>query len=484
MSGQRPALSLLAVLQAALVLGFTVVRDTESPMPILWPTATVPMVLQQDGSDDIDDGSDLEAIRAAMAAWNAVTDSAATLQDGGMDASRADGDDGVNRVVFVESNWPGGASGAGALTSRYRDTNGNPDLWYEADILMNGQDYTWATDGTIHAYDIQSIAAHEFGHVLGLNHAAHPEATMFFAGHRGTTHARTLTEDDANGVRYLFPSNTFACHNDGDCPAMIGFYGGSHLRLRCDTGDCVSGRAPYGAACFANADCESDICLLDPEGPPPTDPGFCTLGCSAGSCPWGDLCADTNGSMLCLLGRVNCWDVRPASNPDSPDCPGANNYCIGDVDGRYRCRVTCVDDANCGAVAGARCHDPIDADTPGFCREPGSVVEGACDSPLDCQTLVCATDPSGNGACVPGQGWQDGGPWPSDDGDGGGGAGVDGNGGDSDGLSSGGGWTSTGSTSRVSPQRSGCSCSASSPAWLLIGWLSLTCARRRAKRRL
>jgi hypothetical protein len=64
----------------------------------------------------------------------------------------------------------------------------------ETDISFNNS-YSWKTDGT--DYDVQSVAAHELGHSLGIHHTevtSTPRPTMY-ASYFGTT-GRTLETDD------------------------------------------------------------------------------------------------------------------------------------------------------------------------------------------------------------------------------------------------------------------------------------------------
>src|SRR5205085_1635332 len=111
-----------------------------------------------------------------------------------------------NRITFVESGWSPAADGAVAVTERQRNTGVSPQRFTEADILLNGEDESWATDGNVHRYDVQTTVTHELGHALGLQHSARPEATMYFAARPGVTFARNLAPDDVAGVCFLYPS--------------------------------------------------------------------------------------------------------------------------------------------------------------------------------------------------------------------------------------------------------------------------------------
>jgi len=68
----------------------------------------------------------------------------------------------------------------------------------EADIQFD-QAETWSETETVpvDAYDVESVALHELGHVLGLNHASYP-AVMYGSMALGTN-KRVLTQDDVNG---------------------------------------------------------------------------------------------------------------------------------------------------------------------------------------------------------------------------------------------------------------------------------------------
>jgi len=380
----------LGVLLLALpALGFSVMRDPSTTAPLAWGSPSVTMVLQQDGASDVSDGTDLDAARMALAAWGQPACTNFSFHDGGLSAMGGASQDGVNRISFVES-WTE-AAGIVALTKQIRRTDVTPQRFIEADIIVNQQDFTWATNGDLHAYDVQSVLAHELGHVAGLSHSQDLEATMYFAYRTSLTANRTLAADDIAGVCYVYPAATFTCSTDADCPLYFGaYFGGSDVRLRCSAGNCVVGSVGYGQACSADVDCQSGICFKPLDGAPPIEPGFCTQSCTASpsTCPGGDFCApDVVGvrGNLCYLDRVDC-------ERDS-DCAshGSYWYCLRDLDAKYRCRHTCLLDSHCSAISGAICHGAIDAGSPGFCREPGNKADGDdCSNGLECQSLYCS----------------------------------------------------------------------------------------------
>lgn len=377
---RRPLLLLVAALPG---LGFNVVRDVGGDGPIVFLNPTVTLELHQAGSADVSDGSDLQALRYAMEAWNQVPCSAFRFVDGGTGTSRDIGEDGVNRIAFLESNWPGYASGAAAFTLRERVSD-TPDRWTEFDILINGQDTGWATDGNPHRPDIQSTVVHELGHGLGLQHASHPAASMYFSVRLGTTFARTLHPDDAAGACYLYPASAFSCGSDADCPLLHGSYGGGNYRARCEQGACVPGPAStFGTGCFEPGHCASGICLIDPLNPPSSEPGFCTESCSEASCPEGSYCGSTANGPRCIVGREDC-------SVDA-DCGGPPNVCARQLDGRFVCQRLCLRNSACAVVPGAVCHGGTGENPAGFCRVPGPSSAGTpCQHGLECASLNCS----------------------------------------------------------------------------------------------
>jgi hypothetical protein len=95
----------------------------------------------------------------------------------------------------------------------------------EADIVLNGV-FPWsvAPDGESGRFDVESIALHEIGHLVGLSHSLLGE-TELTAGRRrvigsaaamfpiafsaGVVEGRTLRADDIAGVSDLYPDNGF-----------------------------------------------------------------------------------------------------------------------------------------------------------------------------------------------------------------------------------------------------------------------------------
>ena len=107
-------------------------------------------------------------------------------------------------VIFGQA--PGNAI---AVTYTWRWSTGE----YESDTVFSNR-VPWAvipvtSDGcneSFAAYDLQSIATHEFGHIYGLDHPAGDRfATMYAYGYTGETLKQTLAASDSAGIAVLYP---------------------------------------------------------------------------------------------------------------------------------------------------------------------------------------------------------------------------------------------------------------------------------------
>ncbi len=184
--------------------------------------------LNDDGSDDLTDGSELDAFRRAFATWDAVDQSDARFTK--LDATSKGvtdifndnglaGRDKLNLVAWVESNWQEPASLLALTFTYYVDASGKI---LEDDIIMNGVDYTWTTSDAGVQSDVEGIAAHEIGHAFGLGHSVDTEATMFASASNGETKKRDLAQDDIDGIIYLYPPGCCKRHVGHDLLAALG----------------------------------------------------------------------------------------------------------------------------------------------------------------------------------------------------------------------------------------------------------------------
>lgn len=112
----------------------------------------------------------------------------------------------------IRYGWVDGANGFIAETQWWHDSNGNINkIEVEYDSYENW--YTGSGSPGSNQYDLRSVAVHELGHALGLNHTQSmphcpgnsADATMCESVSIGSTYWRSLAGDDRDGVDDLYP---------------------------------------------------------------------------------------------------------------------------------------------------------------------------------------------------------------------------------------------------------------------------------------
>lgn len=99
----------------------------------------------------------------------------------------------------VVSYYNLGVGGPTGRTQPYVYTGTN--FLSRIDIVINSA-YTWSTSEPCPStsYDIESTLAHEFGHGAGVNHSTYNTSTMWYGASKGSTHKRSLEQDDKNAI--------------------------------------------------------------------------------------------------------------------------------------------------------------------------------------------------------------------------------------------------------------------------------------------
>ncbi len=140
------------------------------------------------------------AMQSAATTWSAVPGAAFRFVYGGTSPSadvrnHANG----NSDLYFDSTLPPFGY---ALTYAFET---GADI-VERDIAFNGA-LTWSTTGSpASAPDVETVALHELGHVLGLMHESGKPSVMKPGGDP-SLQQRTLLEDDRDGVRFLYPAS-------------------------------------------------------------------------------------------------------------------------------------------------------------------------------------------------------------------------------------------------------------------------------------
>jgi MYXO-CTERM domain-containing protein len=183
-------------------------------------------------------------------------------------------------LSWEESRWPGPQSYYGDVNSTIAVTLlsfANDCTIAEAPILFNAVGFRFtdqcnasscASGGT----DLQSVATHEIGHLLGLDHS-NINGTTMYAYNLGGDQGRSLHQDDINGVCALY-NQACGCQTNAQCAAGEQCVGGQCQRpsctqtgcdpgLVCDagSGDCITPPCTSDAQCGADYQCSGGRCV-------------------------------------------------------------------------------------------------------------------------------------------------------------------------------------------------------------------------------
>ena len=145
----------------------------------------------------------VETLRSAADAWR--DQSAADFRfvlEGTTTRGGFNGNDGVNSISWVNSD------GGDALAATVINFVGIRMTAFDIVLFArtSGSQNRWsgARDPAFGTIDIAGVAAHEFGHALGLDHTNIREATMFPAVTNRGLELRTLHSDDIAGVESIY----------------------------------------------------------------------------------------------------------------------------------------------------------------------------------------------------------------------------------------------------------------------------------------
>lgn len=161
-----------------------------------------------------------DAVASAFGTWEAVETADNTSEFVGFTNARPNDEDGLTVIGFEDRPDQDRTLGA---TSFLVDTITGEIV--EAEIFLNSTfDWSVASNGESDRFDVESIALHEIGHLLGLGHSALGETELSDGGRRviaaesamfpiafssGSVVGRTLRADDIAGISDTYPNNQF-----------------------------------------------------------------------------------------------------------------------------------------------------------------------------------------------------------------------------------------------------------------------------------
>jgi len=171
--------------------GYVLSGPTWASGPVLYYVNTTNM--------DLPDAVIPPALAIGANAWSTQTRASFRFQYAGTSTVTTNTNDGINVVMFRN------ASSGSAIATTYWWSNGSHII--DADIVFwdGGFQFFTGSTGCSNGFYIEDIAAHEFGHALGLGHSTVASATMYPSVSTCATGNRTLDPDDIAGVEALYP---------------------------------------------------------------------------------------------------------------------------------------------------------------------------------------------------------------------------------------------------------------------------------------
>jgi len=166
---------------------------------VRWATIPVPYRLNPANQDGLPIAAVEASVKNGADTWQVQSGAPVGFQFAGLSTDNTVSLDSTNLVMFRnESN------GAAIATTYTWMSNSNI---IEFDMVFWDAGFTFYTGSTGCAggFYIEDIAAHEFGHALGMAHSTVPSATMFPSTPPCNTSLRTLADDDIAGIRSLYP---------------------------------------------------------------------------------------------------------------------------------------------------------------------------------------------------------------------------------------------------------------------------------------
>ncbi|MFT7669574.1 MAG: hypothetical protein ACI8X5_002279 [Planctomycetota bacterium] len=246
------ALASLVAAGSALVFAHVRLVHPSNSTPLYWNTTNLGITINSTGSDNISDGSDETALRNAIEEWNSIDGTSMTLVESATTTSTNWASNSLHLLMFDEDNssgyFPNGSSTV-AITPVWFYNSGRID---DADVLFNGKGFAFTTSQEGGHYDVQDVAVHEIGHLLGLDHTGWAGGSMYPYVDPTVILHRSLSQDERQALRYIYPSGTHA-RISGTIKRLSNgtVVKGAHVVVRDSDGRTMAGALTNGAGSFS-----------------------------------------------------------------------------------------------------------------------------------------------------------------------------------------------------------------------------------------
>jgi hypothetical protein len=220
MKPHRIYLAIIALNFSIISINYAFVTIINDGNEIKWPENKISYSINQNvaakcSGSKLSENETVEAIQNSFETWTTVSSVNLGADYSGKTATTNSDNDGENVIEFVGKNWSdqdfNPSSQALAVTvSSFKDNQ-----IVDTDLFFNCSNFSWdVLEGESNGskMDLQSIASHEVGHMLGIDHnSENPDAAsserapiMYYASSIGEI-KRDLENDDENAIRHLYP---------------------------------------------------------------------------------------------------------------------------------------------------------------------------------------------------------------------------------------------------------------------------------------
>lgn len=277
--------SALAYLKFGVRVGATVV-DVKWNRP-------VPYFVTERAVDGVTVSQLRDAVTRAFGSWQAVASARVQSQFEALTIAPPGFQDGRTTLGFLDRPDLDRVLGA---TSFLLDATTGEII--EADVFFNTRfDWSTAPGGQPGRVDLESVALHEIGHLLGLGHSAIGETEMIPGGRRviasgavmfpialsaGATADRQLQPDDIAGISDLYPAAGFAAETSTISGRVIkdgsGVFGAHVTAFNLETGVLIGGFALNPQGEFVVAGLQPGMYIVRAEPLDDADPASFVAG--------------------------------------------------------------------------------------------------------------------------------------------------------------------------------------------------------------